>query len=148
MNKQALLDHCKQFLENREKTVHGQMEQLRESLTSETKSSAGDKHETGRAMVQLEMEKLSRQLLELEKARNMLRRVNIMQNTDAAHLGSLVQTDTAYYFLAISCDVFQEDGSKVFCVSTHAPIARALMGKKKGDSVLFNGITYTVLDIH
>ncbi len=34
----------------------------KKALFSETKSSAGDKHETGRAMLQLEMEKTSQQL--------------------------------------------------------------------------------------
>ena len=101
MRKKALWQHCWAQGEERAQRLQKQMDALQEALTSETKSSAGDKHETGRAMVQLEQEKLSQQLLELEKAKQTLQRINIGTNTTKIGMGSLVKTSAAHYFIAI-----------------------------------------------
>ena len=54
--KKALLEFCWNYVNERSERLKKQSGELQESLGSETKSSAGDKHETGRAMVQLEQE--------------------------------------------------------------------------------------------
>lgn len=58
---------CLEFIDNRFKTVQNTIQEIQESLLSEAKSSAGDKHETGRAMLQLEREKAGNQLAEINK---------------------------------------------------------------------------------
>ena len=55
--KQELYKLCLEYVENRFQTIQNTIKEIQESLGSETKSSAGDKHETGRAMLQLEREK-------------------------------------------------------------------------------------------
>ena len=55
--KTLLFDHCKSFLESKLHGYKKSLDLLYESLNSEIKSSAGDKHETGRALIQLEIEK-------------------------------------------------------------------------------------------
>ena len=50
--KEKLYTKCIQFIENRHQTIQNSISEIQESLLSETKSSAGDKHETGRAMLQ------------------------------------------------------------------------------------------------
>ena len=147
MNKAEVFDHCVQFLEQRQALVEKQAQRLKESLSSETKSSAGDKHETGRALIQLEQEKLSQQVLQIQKDKQVLGRVDLKSNTNNVHLGSLVQTDRSWYFVAISADVFDNGTSRVFCMSVNAPIAKAMIGKKAGDSVVFNGISHTILRV-
>ena len=52
----------KKFIESRLKTIEKAIFELQQSLDSETKSSAGDKHETGRAMLQIELEKNNNKL--------------------------------------------------------------------------------------
>ncbi len=64
--KNYLYNYCFEFIESRLCTIINTILDLRESLDSETKSSAGDKHETGRAMLQLEREKAGSQLAEIE----------------------------------------------------------------------------------
>jgi len=61
-HKEILFNTCVEFVNKRAKTVASIIRSNQKALTSETKSSAGDKHETGRAMLQLEMEKASLQL--------------------------------------------------------------------------------------
>lgn len=65
--KKDAYNFCVLFVNERLARIQGQIKELETALTSETKSSAGDKHETGRAMIQLEREKLGQQLAELEK---------------------------------------------------------------------------------
>ncbi len=48
------------------------MADLEESLENESKSSAGDKYETGREMINYEFEKLSGQLKEFKKLQDTL----------------------------------------------------------------------------
>ncbi|MFD1615778.1 hypothetical protein [Gelatiniphilus marinus] len=49
--KEELFSQCVVFVNSRFQTIKNTISEIQESLTSETKSSAGDKHETGRAML-------------------------------------------------------------------------------------------------
>ena len=62
--KEVLFKECEDFVNKRLQTVEDIISSNQKALQSETKSSAGDKHETGRAMLQLEMEKAGQQLAE------------------------------------------------------------------------------------
>ncbi len=89
----AAYEYCVQFIDERLKRAQLQIKELEDALTSETKSSAGDKHETGRAMIQLEREKLGQQLAELEKTQQLLSKVPRDRDTRTVGLGNLVITD-------------------------------------------------------
>ncbi|AEM70324.1 hypothetical protein Murru_1281 [Allomuricauda ruestringensis DSM 13258] len=144
--KKALLDFCWSHLDERTTRLKKQSGELQESLSSETKSSAGDKHETGRAMVQLEQEKLGQQLLELDTTRSVLNKINIDTPSDKIRLGSLVKTSVADYFIAISAGAFKHNDGVVYCISANAPIARLLLGKEKGERFVFNG-SQSILEV-
>ena len=60
--KETLLSKCHEFIDERHQRIQRTIDEIKVSLQSETKSSAGDKHETGRAMLQLEREKAGQQL--------------------------------------------------------------------------------------
>lgn len=57
--KETLFKQCVLFVNKRLQTIEEVLSSNQKALQAETKSSAGDKHETGRAMLQLEMEKAS-----------------------------------------------------------------------------------------
>jgi len=145
--KKALLEFCWGYVNERSERLKKQSEELQESLDSETKSSAGDKHETGRAMVQLEQEKLGQQLQEIDTTRGILRKINIDGSSEKIRLGSLVQTSMAHYFLAISAGAFTQNNTVVYCISTNAPIAKLLLGKEKGKRFTFNGKQHEILEV-
>ena len=75
--KEELYNQCIEFVENRFKTIQNTINDIQKSLQSETKSSAGDKHETGRAMLQLEREKAGNQLAEIQKVKENISKINI-----------------------------------------------------------------------
>jgi len=108
----------------------------KKALSSETKSSAGDKHETGRAMLQLEMEKAGQQLAGINQMKMVLARIHI-DFTSTVKLGSLIMTDHANYFLAISAGEISIEGVTYFAISSGSPIGKLLLGKQVGDTVNF-----------
>ena len=57
--KEDLLKQCVLFVNDKLEIIETIMSENRKALEQESKSSAGDKHETGRAMLHLEMEKAS-----------------------------------------------------------------------------------------
>ena len=137
--KEATFRFCQNNIDTRLSRIREHLDSIRSSLTIETKSSAGDKHETGRAMLQLEREKLGRQLAEAESVKHLLSRVKLDVKSDKIGLGSLVYTSKAIYFLAISAGEFKNTGESIFCISPSTPIGKLLLGKSAGDSIVFNG---------
>ncbi|MCL6266534.1 3-oxoacyl-ACP synthase [Flagellimonas myxillae] len=146
--KELLLKFCWGFIQQKKETLSKRRALLQESLDSESKSSAGDKHETGRAMVQLEQEKLGQQQMELDKMQKVLQQVNLDAPTSKVGLGNLVQTSSASYFIAISAGVGKTDGfGPVYCISAGTPIAKLLLGKSQGDTFLFKGKEHDILQV-
>ena len=88
----ALHQFCQGFVDQRSTRIQSQIKELQTALDSETKSSAGDKHETGRAMLQLEREKLGQQLAEAQDLNRVMQKIDISSKKTAAALGSLVKT--------------------------------------------------------
>ena len=136
--KKALYNSCVEFIEQREETINRIINSNQSALTSETKSSAGDKHETGRAMLQLEMEKTSQQLDGIHDMRLILSKIRIDDISEVIKLGSVVITNRGNYFLAISAGEINILGIKYFAVSTASPIGKLLLGKSVGNAFDFN----------
>ena len=145
--KQHLYDFCQAFVEERILRIEKNIKGIQESLTSETKSSAGDKHEAGRAMLQLDREKLGQQLAEAEKIRHTLFKVPLETNSEIVRLGSLVKTTKTNYYLSISAGEYKGKEQSVFCISAATPIGKLLLGKSVGNVVIFNTDEIEILEI-
>jgi transcription elongation GreA/GreB family factor len=142
--KTTLLEHCKAFTENRLRKVKNTISSIEDSLFDQSKSSAGDKHETERAMLQIDRENAGRQLLEIEKLQEVLNKVDVSKSSKNISLGSLVETDTVTYFIGISAGKVTVKNDDYYCIALQAPIGQLLLGKKKGDSLIFNGKTISI----
>lgn len=138
MIKEKLLSHCYSFMEERIASANAAIRMAQQDANEETKSSAGDKYETGRAMAQLEIEKNSTQLAEALKQRQVLSQLQLENNSTTVCLGSLVDTQQGNYFLAIPAGKIEIDGITYYAVSPASPIGTILMGLKAGASVTFN----------
>ncbi len=136
--KQQLLNACIHFVENKHTTISKSIASNKNDLFSETKSSAGDKHETGRAMIQLEMEKAGQQLSEVNLMQEVLNKIIVDKTSEIACLGSLVKTTKGTYFLAISVGKVVVEQQDYFVVSAQSPIGKQLLGKTVGDLIPFN----------
>ena len=146
--KEQAYKFCEDYILNRLQRIKKNIQEIQTSLASETKSSAGDKHETGRAMLQLEREKLGQQLMEAEKTKMILEKVAIKKKNEVISVGSLFGTNKHCYFIAISAGLVEVDQQKVFCVSAQTPIAKQALGKSVGASFVINGLEQHIVWIH
>lgn len=135
--KEVAFAYCSAFVAERLERLHQQIKEISDALTSETKSSAGDKHETGRAMLQLEREKLGAQLAEAEKMQALLHKVPRNKAFTSVGLGALVISNDNAYYIAVSAGETTHENKKVYCISPATPIGKLVMGKEAGDSFTF-----------
>jgi transcription elongation GreA/GreB family factor len=145
--KLELYDFCLEFVDNHFQLIQNTIKEIQESLLSETKSSAGDKHETGRAMLQLEREKSGNQLAEIQKLKAILNKVNSEAKHQKIALGSVVYTTQSNYFIAISAGEIVLDSKRFYAISQDTPIAKLLISKTVGDEVLFRNTTIRITQI-
>jgi len=145
--KEELYAECILHVKKREHTVTTIISSNQRALKSETKSSAGDKHETGRAMLQLEMEKAGQQLHSITQMKEILAKVDTNKKTILASLGSLVLTNKFSYFLSISAGEIEITGRKCYAISISSPIGKLLLGKQKGDKFTFNNNTIEIITV-
>ena len=136
--KEKLYNACLLFVQQKEETVLQTIASNKNDLFSETKSSAGDKHETGRAMIQLEMEKAGQQLSVLNEMKETLKRISIEESSEIIKLGSLIKTTKGTYFLSVSVGQVIMGKETYFVVSTESPIGKQLLGKKVGGTIACN----------
>ncbi len=142
--KQVLFAQCLNFVEDRIESSRQAMEMAQASANDETKSSAGDKYETGRAMAQLEIEKSGAQLAEARKLREALEQVLPERETTIVQRGSLVFTNQGNYYVAISAGKLLVEGVAYYAISPASPLGEKLMKLKAGASVLLNGREFRI----
>tara|TARA_A100000164_G_C21886949_1_gene763299 strand:+ start:1321 stop:1716 length:396 start_codon:yes stop_codon:yes gene_type:complete len=124
-----------------------QKNNLQKDLVSEIKNSAGDKHETSRAMIQLELEKLGKQIYEIELNDEKLNTIKVFKTSTSVSLGSVIFTNKANYYIAIAADSCQVNSKVFYCISPQSPIGKLLIGKKINESIIFNDVESIILEI-
>ena len=100
--KKKLYELCLAFVDQRLGHIEQANATAKESANDETKSSAGDKHETGRAMAQLEQEKNAQQLNEALALREQLNKIDPLQRSSSIQPGSFVKTNLGNFYISIS----------------------------------------------
>ena len=148
MTKPSLHALCAAFIAERIAAAELAMHTAQESANSETKSSAGDKYETGRAMAQEERNRNAAQLRQARQLLAELTRISPNLPCDTVRPGALVETSLGWFYLSISAGrLALEGGEEVFAVSVAAPVAVALLGKRVGEEARFNGKELRVLAV-
>lgn len=145
--KTELYDQCSKTVQKRIDVIKDSINAAQESANSETKSTAGDKHDTSRAMMQLEVEQKSKQLAEAQKLKATLSQFSGETQNKSAQLGSLVYTDAGNYYISVSVGKLDVEEDMFFAVSPASPIASQMIGKKQGEKFKFNGRNITINDI-
>jgi len=139
---------CQAYIEQRIDTAQKAIAIAQASANEETKSSAGDKYETGRAMAQLEIEKNSTQLAEAQKLKVALAQIKSDHPTNIVQSGSLVITNQGNFYIAISAGQLMVDNTSYFSISSVSPIGSKLIGLKEGAQFSFNSKAYQVEKVY
>jgi transcription elongation GreA/GreB family factor len=145
--KKDLYALCFNYVKTRIETAKQAIADAQQSADEETKSSAGDKYETGREMMQQETDRNQAQLNEANKLLVALNQINTDISSSSATPGSLVITDGGKFYLAISAGALNLDGESYFAVSPASPIGGKLLGSKIGDEFNLNGKHYRVEEV-
>jgi hypothetical protein len=146
--KDSVHQHFIALLDDKIMTIRQKLDELQESLKNETKSTAGDKHETARAFVHIEQENTGRQLEVLLQQKAELQSFSTITINDTIAPGALVKTDCDWLYISASIGKAIVAGKTVFALSPQSPLGKKLIGCSVGDSVEINSIKYTVADIN
>ena len=145
--KQQLHSLCLAYIEQRIATAQEALEMVNGSANEETKSSAGDKYETTREMIQQEIEKHSASLAEAVKQKQLLQQITTVKRHEKIQTGSLVITDKNNFYIAISAGALIIEGKKYLAVSPSSPIAIQMIDKHTGAMFMFNNITHVIKEV-
>ncbi len=145
--KQQLHLKCQELLQNRLRVVEKSMNDIYNNLETETKSTAGDKHETGRAMLHLEREKLGHQLAIINNQLQVFNKINLEAQISRVVLGSLVYTTQANYFISVSMGELKAGKIRAYAISPMSPVGQALMLKAVDETVFYNNQKIKILKI-
>ena len=143
--KPALHALCHVFIEQRIAAARTAMQAAQESSSSETKSSAGDKYETGREMANAERDRNAAHMQQAQQLQAELARINPETVCDTVRPGALVSTSMGCFYISISAGKL--NGHDVFAVSAAAPVAVALKGLRVGEVTVLNGKAVRVLAV-
>ncbi len=119
-----------------------QIGHLKNAASEDTKSSAGDKYETGREMVQQEINKTKGLLKDYKIHLELVQSLSLKDNTETVRKGSVIYTSKYVFYISVSVGGFLVEGKNVFAMSEKAPLAQEIMGKNQGDLIRFNGAEY------
>lgn len=145
--KMQLLQLCEEYVEARIERAEEPIKRARNAANSESKSSAGDKHETTQAMAHLEQEKNAKQLGEALKLKRAIVELKNVQSTEVVDFGSLVETNKGFYYIGLSIGAVKLKGENYFVIAPTAPIALSMKGLKAGDSMVFNGNKFEIISV-
>lgn len=120
------------------------MDAAQESRDNETKSSVGDKYETGRAMMQSQQERNKVQMIKAIQLQQQLKKINPQKQCTAIEPGCLIDTDRGHFFIAIGLGKLQMDEQNYFIISMQSPIGQFFLGKQVGEKVSFQKQQYLI----
>jgi transcription elongation GreA/GreB family factor len=133
--------------EEKTASLESSIRELQLSANDETKSSAGDKYETGRAMVHLEIEKLAQQIRTITNARRFAASVNVSSIADMVRPGAIVETTIGDFFYLVNAGEFLIEGKKLTSISAESPLGKLLRNQSKGTELNLNGKQVRITEV-
>ncbi|MCB0593810.1 MAG: hypothetical protein KDD28_06945 [Phaeodactylibacter sp.] len=145
--KTKLYEHCLAQAAQSIVTARAALEAAQEAGNTETKSSAGDKYETGRAMMQQEQERNKVQLLKAIALKNQLAQLRPGQRSETAAPGSLAITNHGNFYLSVGLGRVTLGEDVFFAISLESPLGQLLKGKRAREEFPFQGRSYVVEEV-
>jgi hypothetical protein len=142
--KQKIYNHYLQVVNDKIKLLQHVLADLKESGTNETKSTAGDKHETALAMLQIEQSNIRGQLKDALDKKAVLEKINPLLSVTNIVNGSLIKTNRGYLFMSIALGKATIEGIVVTALSPQSPLGTKLMGLSVADVAEINNNGYAI----
>jgi|AntRauTorcE11897_2_1112592.scaffolds.fasta_scaffold40396_1 transcription elongation GreA/GreB family factor len=135
----ALYEFIHKELDQKIESARQDVQSNRESRDTATKSTAGDKHETSRALMQTALDNSEAQLNKTVALKNQLNKIDPQKELSEVEFGCLVTSERGTFFISIPFGKVEIDGTTIFVISPAAPLAQAMLGKKAGEAASFQG---------
>jgi len=145
--KKQLHELCTAYVQDRMNAAQQAINEAQQATNDDTKSSAGDKYETGREMAQQETNRNLTQLNEANKLMVALTLISTSGQSAVADAGSVVLTDSGKFYLSISAGSIALNGETYFAISPGSPIGLKMKGCKAGEEFSLNGKRYRVIEV-
>lgn len=142
--KQKIHQHYSLLLQDKIDVFRDMIAALTEDSKNDAKGSAGDKHETALSMMHIEQEKLNRKLQEFLDQKAILEKINCDQNSTKIVVGSLVQANGMWLFVATALPKITIEDVTIIAVSPQSPLGSHLLGKESGFTFKINETQYLV----
>ena len=121
---------------------------LDDALAGETKSSAGDKYETGREMIHQEQQKLAATVAIARENLRLLDTAEGQIDSTTVALGCYVVTTGGRYLIGPGLGKCSVGETTIYCVSVGSPVGQLLIGKGVGDRVELGSRDLTITEIY
>jgi transcription elongation GreA/GreB family factor len=138
LNKEKIFEACLSEIDQRINFFQKLLNELSDGAKNDAKSSAGDKHETSLSMMQIEQEKIRKQLKEVQEMKAIFVKINPLINSSKINLGSVVQTNIGNFYIAVSIGKLNVNNTELFVISQQSPIANKLLGLTVNDQIELN----------
>ena len=144
--KKELLYGCQRFVKEKMQQLEIAMKAARDAGNDETKSSTGDKHETGKAMMQLEQEKIGIQLGEMQQLHKILDGIPIALSKSKITAGSVILTNHGMFYISVSAGKISFDNLSFIAISGLSPLGQLFLNTSIGLVVEFRSTYYTIIE--
>lgn len=145
--KEKFVSEIYKVVNNRINEIEKEIKETNDSKKNESKSSAGDKYETGREMIQQVLNNLESQLNKYVQMKNDLDSINFDSKSDFVKAGSLIITNTDSFLISIAVGKIMIEEMEVYAISINSPIGNILKSKKINDVINFQNRKIEIIDI-
>ncbi len=145
--KESLLAICREYINERKANAQQALAAATDAAADDTKSSAGDKFETTREMMQQEINRHQQLLLDARRMEQVLNSLDAQPHSGTAKPGSLVKTNSGTFFLAISLGKIALGNDTYWIVSAASPIGRMMLGLQAGQHFTLNHTEYRITNV-
>ena len=144
--KKSLVEYSKNRLEIKLKELTVIYQSLIDSIQTDSKSSAGDKHETFKSMMHIEQEKMQTQIKMINQQINTINQLKV-EKKNRIENGTLIVTDSKVFFIAASLGLVTISGQSFFIVSLDSPIIQFMKKQSLNTIFTFQSTNYKIIDI-
>ena len=144
IEKSEFLSFLNEKIEYKIRKANEYLESIQESIRSETKSTAGDKHDTNRELMQQERNKAAQNVSHQLLAQKTIMELRKSKSSKQIGFGSLIQTNRSFIYIGLSIGKVAYKDQNVLCVSPVSPLARAFESKTENQEVDFNEVLYFI----
>lgn len=135
---------CLKLAQEKIDTCNSVLQKIDEAKLSDTKSSAGDKFETSREMLQGEEDRTKATLSNAVLLIKTLKQIDPNKSCSSVEPGALILGSMQNYYISVGLGKIEIDGIKYWAISMASPIAKAMRAKVKGEDFTFNGKQQTI----